>query len=335
MALVFSLASGLALAAAAGVLLAAKLLDAPGPHTAEVTLVLPKGAGIADLGRRLAAAQVVADPLMFRAGAIMLGVARRLQAGEYRFPPRSSLRQVLARIAAGDTLVRRLVVPEGLTTRAVLALLAAAEALEGSVPEGLSEGVLLPEIYHYHHGDQRAVLLQRMRAAQEQALDALWQIRRPGLPFAAPAEALVLASIVEKETALPEERRRIAAVFVNRLLRGMRLQADSTVVYAVTAGQSELDRPLSRADLRLASPYNTYLIDGLPPTPIANPGRAVIAAVLDPLVTDELYFVADGTGGHAFARTLRAHDANVAAARRQQPHPPTPATAPPNAAESP
>lgn len=319
LALLFSIGSGLALVGLAGGVLATRLLDAPGPLAGEVTLVLPRGEGVGEVGRRLADAGVVDDAWGFQAAAALLRVERRLQAGEYRFPAGETMRRVLGRIASGDTLVRRLVVPEGLAVHGVLALLAAAEGLEGPLPANVVEGALAPDTYHYRHGDRREALVQRMRSAQERLLGELWASRRPDLPFATPAEALVLASIVEKETALPEERRRVAAVFVNRLARGMRLQADPTVVYALSEGRGELDRPLTRVDLRTPSPHNTYVVDGLPPTPIANPGRAAIAAVLDPLRTDELYFVADGSGWHVFARTLAEHNANVAQIRRRAP----------------
>ena len=188
--------------------------------------------------------------------------------------------------------------------------LQAVEWLTGEV-EVPAEGTLLPETYRAERGDTRQSLLDRMRGDQQALLDRLWAARRPGLPLASPEEAVILASIVEKETGLRDERRRVAAVFINRLRIGMRLQSDPTVIYAVSRGEP-LGRGIRASELASRSPWNTYAYSGLPPTPIANPGRASLEAVLDPLETREIYFVADGTGGHVFAETLEAHNANVA-----------------------
>ncbi|MCH8835131.1 MAG: endolytic transglycosylase MltG, partial [Proteobacteria bacterium] len=226
--------------------------------------------------------------------------------------------QVVALLQSGKTVVRRLTVAEGLTTTQVLAQLNRTEGLAGDLPSPPGEGTLLPETYHFSYGERRDAMVARMRAAMDETLARLWDSRAPGLPLKSPREALILASIVEKETALPEERSRIAAVFLNRLGKGMRLQSDPTVAYALTGGRGPLGRPLSRADLKTPSPFNTYLIDGLPPGPVSNPGRAAMAAVLDPVATEDFYFVADGTGGHVFARTLGEHNRNVVRWRKFQ-----------------
>jgi UPF0755 protein len=216
----------------------------------------------------------------------------------------------------GDTVVRRVTIPEGLSSHQVVALLLQTPGLRGEVAEAPAEGTLLPETYHFSYGDERAVLLARMAEAMNTTLAKLWPKRDQGLPFASPDEARSLAAMVEKETSLAEERPRVAGVFINRLRRGMRLQSDPTVVYGLTGGARPLGRALSREDLDRPTPYNTYRIGGLPPGPIANPGRAAIWAVLHPMVSNELYFVADGTGGHAFAATFAQHRRNVRRWRR-------------------
>jgi UPF0755 protein len=270
---------------------------------------------VADIADTLVAARVIASPLVFRA-AVRIDGGSPLQAGEYRFPPHTSMRGALAMLRAGETVTRRLTVPEGMTSRQVVALLQSTESLAGEVVAPPVEGALLPETYNYAWGDSRNELIRRMSAAMTAAVDELWASRDADLPLASAREAVILASIVEKETAVSEERPRIAAVFINRLRLGMRLQADPTVAYAMHGG-SGLGPPLSFTDLQHASPYNTYVVTGLPPGPIANPGRASLAAVMRPMRSEELYFVADGSGGHAFARTLDEHNRNVARWRKQ------------------
>lgn len=297
----------------AGTIALFDLYTRPGPLGADTTVIVPKGATAAEIASALCTGGVIPSPLMFRA-AVRLQ-AGPLQAGEYRFPPHGSLRDTLAMLREGDTVKRRITVPEGLTSRQVVELLSDAEGLAGEVVAPPVEGALLPETYNYAWGDSRSDLVRRMSQAMGATLDELWAARDPAVPLASPREAVILASIVEKETGIADERPRVAAVFLNRIRLGMKLQADPTVAYAVHGG-SGLGPPLTLTDLQYASPYNTYVVAGLPSGPIANPGRAALAAVLQPVHSDELYFVADGNGGHAFARTLEEHQRNVARWRR-------------------
>lgn len=287
-----------------------KRYTAPGPAAAPVIVLIPRGAGVEEIAVRLMEAGAIGEPRVFALGAWIEGTFRQFKWGEFEFPARASPQQIAEHIVLGRTIQRRLTIPEGLTNRQVVQLVAKAEGLEGDVVPR-PEGTLMPDTWFYSWGDSRDRLVERQRQAMTRLLQELWRQRAPNLPLKSPQEALILASIVEKETAIPEERPRVAAVYINRLRRGMRLQADPTVVYGINDGAGPLDRPITRADLETPHAWNTYLIDGLPPTPIANPGRASIEAVLKPAQTDELYFVADGAGGHVFARTLADHNRNV------------------------
>jgi len=306
-----------ALLAGAAAALGYHLATRPGPLEAPARVIVERGESLGAIAEDLAARGIVGRPLVFRIAARVMGAGRALRAGEFEIPARASPVDVVRTLREGDLVERRLTVAEGMTSTQIVALLRAEAALKGEIGGIPAEGSLLPETYHFHYGDDRMRLLNRMAAAQDELLAELWPNRAEELPFTSGYEAVILASIVEKETGVAAERSLIASVFLNRLERGMRLQSDPTVIYGLTGGMP-LGRPLTRADLDRPTPYNTYSHAGLPPTPIANPGRAAIAAVLDPAETDYLYFVADGSGGHAFAETLAEHNRNVAAWRRHQ-----------------
>lgn len=282
----------------------------PGPLADAATVVIPRGAGLEAIAHKLASSGVVYDPYSF-----MVGVKMRqatLKAGEYAFPAHVTAEEAVAMMAEGRTVVHKLTIAEGLTTKQVLALVREADYLTGDIARQPAEGALLPETWHLSRDDSRDEVVTRMEKSMRQLLDQLWATRAEGLPIHSKEQALILASIVERETGIKAERPMVAAVFENRLRLGMRLQSDPTVTYGLTEGMGVLDRPISRADLENPHRWNTYVIDGLPPTPIANPGRASLEAVLHPADTDALYFVADGTGGHAFAKSLDEHNRNVA-----------------------
>jgi UPF0755 protein len=313
------LSMGIALAGA--ILLAAwsqlnAYLARSGPATEETVVVLPRGASLGQIAATLVEARVIEHPWLFRLAVRIVDRDRNLKAGEYAFPAGATPRGVIAMLANGETVARRLTVAEGLTVAEVFQLLEATEALDGPLPPPPEEGSLLPETYFYAFGDSRVGLVRRMEDAMRATLDELWPQRADNLPLRTRREALILASIVDKETGVADERDKVAAVFLNRLRRGMRLQADPTVIYGLTEGDGALGRELNRLDWAHDSAYNTYQIDGLPPGPIGNPGRASIEAVLRPAEVDYLYFVADGSGGHAFARTLAEHNRNVARWRK-------------------
>ncbi len=295
----------------------------PGPLSMDKLLHVPSGQGVRGIARRLRDEGVVSNVWVFYAAVRTRRVAHRLQAGEYRFPVAINMRDVIDLLVAGKTVVRKLTVPEGLSSAAVVKLIARTEGLVG-VAATPAEGSLLPDTYHFSYGDDTAGMIARMTAALDAAMAEMWPGRAPNLPFATPEEAVVLASMVEKETGLAAERPRIAAVFVNRLRKGMKLQSDPTVAYALTLGQRPLDRALTTVDLAFDSPFNTYVISGLQSMPIANPGRDSLRAVLNPMRSRELYFVADGTGGHVFARTFKEHKRNVRRWRKRDKNAATP-----------
>ena len=283
---------------------------APGPAEQQTTVIIPKGSSVHRVAKVLADAQVIRNPRAFRIMAWLYRTDRDLKAGEYAIPAHASIGDVTAILRSGETVVHQVTIPEGLTSHEVLAILKSSYGLMGNVSSVPPEGSLLPETYQYRYGDTVREMIKRMSRAMDDEVAKLWKGRAPGLPFHSPDEAVTLASLVEKETAVPAERSHIAGVFINRLKHGMRLQSDPTVVYAIDP-DGPLGRPLTRQDLEVNNPYNTYRVNGLPPGPIANPGKDSLYAVLHPLKTDDLYFVADGTGGHTFAKTLDQHNRNV------------------------
>jgi UPF0755 protein len=310
------LLAAVAAAAGGGRLMLDRWIHAPGPLVEPTVILLPRGIGLGGIAERLAEAGVVDRPLWLELAARLQGRDRRLQAGEYAFDPGASPDAVLGKLERGEVLLHKVTLAEGLTVAEIYAALRASEVLSGELPPPPAEGRLLPETYLVPRDEPRAALVDRMRRALDEALEWAWAARQDGLPLDTPEAALILASIIEKETALPEEYPLVAAVFVNRLRRGMPLQTDPSVVFALTEGRAPLGRELTRADLDLDHPYNTYRNPGLPPGPITNPGRSAIEAAVRPADVDYLYFVADGTGGHAFARTLEEHNRNVAKWRR-------------------
>jgi UPF0755 protein len=284
----------------------------PGPAArqgASTTVILRQGAGLPEIASSLARAHVVHSGAVFIAATEITRAGRHLKAGEYEFPSKASMASVIDEIRRGDVVHHMVTIPEGLTSEQVVDVLMSNDVMTGAAPVP-AEGSILPETYEVRRGEDRAEVLQRMMDARDTLLRALWAQRRPDLPLQTPQQAVILASIVEKETGLAAERPRVAAVFINRLQKNIRLGSDPTVIYGLTGGKP-LGHGIRQSELTAATPYNTYLVDGLPPGPICNPGRASLAAALDPPHTDELYFVASGAGGHVFASTLEQHQKNV------------------------
>ncbi len=291
--------------------------EKPGPLTVTRAFGVPRGEGPIEIAERLEREGIISNRWVFVAGhyaraAVKHGKPQHLKAGQYEFKKATSLAQVHAALVEGKSILSKITLPEGFTSAQIVARLNAHEDLEGEITEIPPEGALLPETYRFSKGMKRQELIDRMRAEQERFVSAVWEKRQPDLPVASPQEALILASIIEKETGRADERDRVAAVFVNRLRKNMRLQSDPTIIYGIVGGQGALGRPITRSDIDGKTPYNTYQINGLPPTPICNPGRSAIEATLNPPKTDDLYFVADGTGGHSFSTTLKEHNAAVA-----------------------
>jgi UPF0755 protein len=301
-------------------------LTTPGPLERERTVVIQRGQGIREIAETLKREGVIDQVFPFVAGAVVLRVTDELKAGEYLIEPHASMRDVLASIVEGRSIQYQVTIPEGLTSEQIVQRLRDSQVLTGDVNEIPKEGSLLPETYKVTRGTTREQVLQRMTASQRRLVQEIWERRNPGLPLKSIDEFVTLASIVEKETAKADERPRVAAVFVNRLNKRMRLQSDPTIIYGLMGGKGSLGRPLLRTEMDEPNPYNTYINDGLPPGPIGNPGRASLEATAHPAQTRDLYFVADGTGGHVFSENLDQHAKNVVRWRdvekQQQQQPP-------------
>lgn len=295
----------------------------PGPFPEPRPFVVERGASGAAIADKLEAEGFISDAMLFRI-ANRFGGSASLQAGEYEIPANASIRQIVELMTSGDALQHAITFPEGITIAAAMKVIEESEVLTGEMPEAPPEGSILPDTYHVERGMTRAALLQQMRQARDEAVAEIWASRQPNLPLETPDDLVNLASIVERETGVAAERPLVAAVFINRLRRPMRLETDPTIIYGVCLRYPErcrdgrlVDaqgnrRTIRASEIAMDTGYNTYRIDGLPPTPIANPGRAALQATANPAQSNALFFVADGTGGHVFASTLAEHNANVA-----------------------
>ncbi len=292
--------------------------DQPGPLSHATVFAVPKNEGIYDTAGRLEKDGVVSDRRLFMAQYLasriygsLAGDKTGIKAGDYEIKKNASIRQVLDTLVEGRAILFKVTVPEGLTSQQIVERLKADPNLNGEIAQVPAEGTLLPDTYKFSRGMSRQELIDRMQAEHQKLVSTLWEKRQKDLPVKTPEQAMVLASIIEKETGRGDEREKVSAVFVNRLRAKMRLQSDPTIIYGLVAGQGTLGRAITRADIDSKTPYNTYQIDGLPPGPICNPGRAAIEATLNPAATSDLYFVADGTGGHVFTTNLKDHNAAV------------------------
>lgn len=289
-----------------------KMIERPGPLTAPVVIDINRGASSYEVANILFRDNVISNPLFFRVLAKIKKADVLIKAGEYHFDAGLSMLQVLDKLTKGDVIYHKVTIPEGYTVGQILYLLSMVDNLSGEFDVVPSEGTIFPETYTFSKGKKRMDLVNEAKSVMRAKLKDVWDNRDEGLPYKNINEMLIMASIIEKETGINDERAKVASVFVNRLKKGMLLQTDPTVIYAITEGMQNFGRALTRKDLKVDSPYNTYKYTGLPPTPICNPGFESIYAAAHPADTDYLYFVANGQGGHNFARTLSEHNKNVA-----------------------
>jgi UPF0755 protein len=289
--------------------------ETPGPLAVSRVIAVPKGEGRIEIATRLEKEGAISNRWAFIANYLLRSALGpkplELKAGDYEIPKNASMANIMETLTQGRGVLSKITIPEGLTSLQIVEKLREEDELTGDVTEIPPEGSLLPDTYRFSKGMERRELIARMQAEMQRVLATEWERRQPSLPIATPEEAVIFASIVEKETGRADERGRVAAVFMNRLKKGMRLQSDPTVIYGIAGGQGTLGRAITRADLDAKSSHNTYQIGGLPPTPICNPGRSAIEASLNPPATTDLYFVADGTGGHTFSDSLKEHNAAV------------------------
>lgn len=315
---VFSVVIFLTLAGGAAIYFGAREFEEPGPLQTTDTVLVRPNTSVAEIATQLERLNMVSDARIFRLGVRAFGSDSTLKAGEYEVRSGASMRDIMELMQSGKSVQHALTIPEGMTVWQAFKRIAATEELSGEMPAELPpEGSLAADTLRFTRGMERQAIVDKLMADQRALVQGIWERRDPDLPIKDIGEFVTLASIVEKETGRADERPRVASVFVNRLRRGMRLQSDPTILYGLFGGQGKPDdRPIYRSDIDKPTPYNTYTIDGLPPGPIANPGRAALEAVANPSETKDLYFVADGTGGHVFAETLEEHNANVARYRK-------------------
>ncbi|MEH7865881.1 endolytic transglycosylase MltG [Rhizobium laguerreae] len=286
----------------------------PGPLQTNTNFIVRNGAGLTEIASNLERNAIISDARIFRyLTATHLSAGESLKAGEYEIKARASMRDIMELLKSGKSILYSVSFPEGLTVRQMFDRMLQDTVLEGDLPVALpTEGSLRPDTYKFSRGTKRSEIIEQMAAAQQKLVDQIWDKRDSSLPLRSKEEFVTLASIVEKETGVPDERAHVASVFLNRLGKGMRLQSDPTIIYGLFGGEGKpADRPIYQSDLKRDTPYNTYVIKGLPPTPIANPGKDALEAVANPWKTQDLYFVADGSGGHVFSATLEEHNANV------------------------
>ena len=295
-------------------------IEAPGPLQEDKVVNIPSRAGVTDIAEILQREGVIDSNRWAFIGAVFALKARSdLKPGEYLFPKSASLRDIIGTIVEGKVVQHAITIPEGLTSEQIVTRLSENDILSGSVREIPREGTLLPETYKFPRGTPREQVIMRMQKEQKRLVDDIWDNRRsPDIPIKTKEQLITLASIIEKETGKADERSRVAAVFVNRLRQKIKLQSDPTIIYGLVGGKGTLGRPIKRSEIQQPSPYNTYVIDGLPPGPIANPGRASLEAAANPARTRDLFFVADGTGGHAFSDSYDQHAKNVAKLRAME-----------------